>query len=450
MKESFQLTGKQPSFRQHRTSNSILIMILLVLVVASFFLVRSVLFTKEIKSPFEPSPTPTRPSTSYALEGETWFTAGNLEEAIKAYQQAVKDDPNNAQLWSEMARIQAYSSTTKATDEEKRNILTDAMTSIDTAKRIAPDDSTVHAIRAFVLDWNATPVLAGENSQLMYNEAEQEALQALQLDKNNTLALAYYAEILVDQQKWTQAEQNIQLAMERNEPLMDVYRVNAYVQESLGNYNEAIKQYEQAAKITPNLAFLYIYIGYNYRQLRLYQNALENFEKAVNINKQLGVSDPIPYLAIGKTYTQTGDFFSAALNVRAALKLNPTNADVYGNLGVVYFKSRNYESSILALQCAVAGCDNKVSCNVRTVDQCEDPNNPSITIVGLPLSTTTVVYYYTYASVLAGMNGPGQNPPYCSLAVPILKQIRAAFTSDESIISIIQPSEEICASAGYR
>ncbi len=229
---------------------------------------------------------------------------------------------------------------------------------------------------------------------------------------------------------------------------MDVYRVNAYVQESLGNYNEAISQYLKAAEITPNLTFLYIYIGYNYRQLRNYDQALQYFEKAVNINKQLEIGDPVPYLAIGKTYTQTGDFFSAALNVRAALKLNPTNADVYGNLGVVYFKSRNYESAIPALQCAVSGCDAKVSCDVRTVGQCEDPNNPAIEITGLPLSTSTVVYYYTYASVLAGMNSPGQ--PYCQQAVPVMKQIRAAFASDESIISIIAPSEQICASAGYR
>ncbi len=179
MKESFQLTGKQPSFRRPRASNSLLIISLLVLIVASGFLLRGVVFTQEIKSPFEPTPLPTRPSSSYALEGETWFAAGNLKEAIVAYQKAVQDDPNNARLWSEMARIQAYSSATLATDTEKREILQQSQASIDNAKKIAPDDSTVHAIRAFVLDWNATPVLAGDQSQLMYNEAEQEALQAL-------------------------------------------------------------------------------------------------------------------------------------------------------------------------------------------------------------------------------------------------------------------------------
>ena len=450
MKDYFQLTGRQPSFRRPRSSNSILIMVLLILLVASLFLRRGVVFTREIKSPFEPTLVPTRISSSFALEGEARFAAGDLKEAIAAYQHATTDDPGNAQLWSELARIQAYSSTMMITDDDRRARLQQSMISIDTAKKLAPDDSTVHAVRAFVLDWNATPVLAGDQSQLLYNEAEQEALEALQLDKNNTLALAYYAEILVDQQKWTQAEQNIQLALERNEPLMDVYRVNAYVQESLGNYNEAINQYLEAAKITPNMTFLYVYIGYNYRQLRLYADALNYFEKAVNINKQLVVGDPIPYLAIGKTYTQTGDFFSAALNVRAALKLNPNNPDVYGNLGVVYFKSRNYESAIPALQCAVTGCDAKTSCDVRMIGQCTDPNNPAIVIKGMPLSTTTVVYYYTFASVLAGMNSPTQPQPYCKDAVPVMKQIREAFANDTTIIGIISPSEEICAAAGYR
>ncbi len=60
----------------------------------------------EIKSPFEPPPTATRTSTSYSLEGDAQFTAGNIDAAIAAYQEAVRVDPNNAQAWAELARIQ--------------------------------------------------------------------------------------------------------------------------------------------------------------------------------------------------------------------------------------------------------------------------------------------------------------------------------------------------------
>jgi len=452
MKESFQLTGRQPSFRRQRNSNSIILLVLLILVAASFFVVRGVLFTKQIKSPFEITLTPTRTSSSFALEGETQFNAGNMDAAITAYKKATQDDPNSAALWAELARIQTYSSTTLATDVDQKARLQDALASIDIAKQMAPDDSMVHAVRAFVLDWNANPILAGDQSQSYYNDAEQEALVALQLDKNNTLALAYYAEVLIDQQKWTQAQQQIQQALDRNERLMDVYRISAYVQESFGNYNEAIKQYQIATQITPNLSFLYLYIGYNYRQLRLYNEALDAFSTAVNIGKQLGLNDPLPYLAIGKVYTQTGDFLSASLNVREALKKNPTNPDVYGELGIVYFKSRNYEGSIPALKCAVTGCDAQTSCDVRLGDVCiapsPDPNNPAIIIPGLKLSASTVVYYYTYASVLAAMDQPSQ--PYCPDAVPILSQLHQAYSSDPTILAIIAPSEKLCASAAYQ
>jgi tetratricopeptide (TPR) repeat protein len=234
---------------------------------------------------------------------------------------------------------------------------------------------------------------------------------------------------------------------------MDVYRIDGYVNEAFGNYNEAIKQYQKAASITPNLPFLYLYIGYNYRQLRLYDQALASFIKAINIGKQINRNDPLPYLAIAKVYTQrgnVGDMFLAALNVRAALNFNPTNPDVYGELGVVYFKSRNYEGSIPALQCAVTGCDAQTSCDVRLGDTCKapdnPPNSPSIVIPGLKLSPSTVVYYYTYASVLAAMDQPSK--PYCPTAIPILRQLRQGFGNDSTIMSIIAPSEKLCPANG--
>jgi len=451
MKESIQLSGRQPNFRNPRGSNSILLLILLILVAGSFFVVRGVL-SVDYRSPFEYTQTPTRTSSSFALEGETQFDAGDLEASITAYQKATHDDPRNAALWAELARIQTYSSTNLITDADQENRLLEALDSINTAVAIAPDDSVVHAVRAFVLDWNANPILSGDKSQALYAEAEQEALRALQIDKNNTLALAYYAEILVDQQKWTQADQQIQAALARNEPLMDVYRIDAYVNEAFGNYNEAIKQYQKAASITPNLTFLYLYIGYNYRQLRLYDQALASFIKAINIFKQLHLNEPLPYLAIAKVYTQrgnVGDMFLAALNVRAALNFNPSNPDVYGELGVVYFKSRNYEGSIPALQCAVTGCDAQTSCNVRVNGTCtapdkDDYNTPPTVIPGLKLSASTVVYYYTYASVLAAMDQPSK--PYCPDAIPILKQLHQGFGSDATIMAIIAPSEKLCPS----
>ena len=416
-------------------------MLLVVLIVGSAFLYRGVVLQKTIRSPFAPTPIPTRISSSYALEGETDFTAGDLESAIKAYQKAVAQDPTNTQLWSELARIQTYSSASLTTDEDSRKRLQDALNSANQAVKLAPNDSTAHAVLAFVLDWNANPILNPDQSAAMLTQGEQEASRALFLDPQNTLALAYDAEIMVDEQKWDQAEQKIQLALKQNSNLMDVHRVNAYVKENEGDYNASINEYSQAAAITPNLTFLYIRIGATYRLLQQFDQALNYFTKAATIEEQLNMKDPIPFIAISKTYSQEGQFFAAALNMRKALQLNPNTPEVYGEIGIIYFQSRNYEGAIPALKCAVKGCTPAESCEVRN---CNSQTDPQITILGMPLTENTVVYYYTYGSVLAAMHLPSDD--YCNQAMPILHQVQAAFSNDASIMGIIQPSEEICSS----
>jgi len=434
----------RPLFRKQRSrSDPQRILILLLLLVSSLFILRAV-NQDEIRSPFDPTPIPTRTSQSWAMEAQTQFYAGNLSKAIDAYKKALELEPNNAEMWAELARIQTYYTTQLTTDALKRAQLEDALASADQA--VAADDfnSNAHASRAFVLDWFSNPNLSGENSESYLTQAEQEAVRAIQLDNRNALALAYYAEILNDQQKWTQASQYIVQALERDNTLMDVHRVNAGIQETLANYGEAINEYKRATEITPNLTFLYLNIGINYRQLQQYERALEYFAKATSINEQLGVNDPTPYLAIGKTYSQVGEFFIAARNVRKALQFNPTNPDVYGSLGIIYFKSRNYEGAIEALKCAVRGCDAQETCNVRMGSVCEESDvDPQYTIEGMPLSGSTVVYYYTYGSALAGMARPYND--YCTEAMALMREVRAQFDGEPVVMQIVEENEAICA-----
>ena len=130
-----------------------------------------------------------------------------MNDAIEAYQAALDGDPQNAAAWAELARIQAYSSSMLRNDTERLARLEEAKASADRAIELAPDDSVVRAIRAFVLDWYAyNSLVPGERRIELLAEAEREASRAFQLDPENALALAYYAEILADQQKWTQAE----------------------------------------------------------------------------------------------------------------------------------------------------------------------------------------------------------------------------------------------------
>lgn len=422
-----------------------------------------------ITSPFESTPIPTRSVESYVQEGDANFSAGKVAAAITAYKEAVSVDPNNAQTWAKLARIQTYSSAFLITNPEKKARLLEALDSANKAVELAPEDSTARAIRAFVLDWNANSTLYSDDLrqvQKFLSEAEQEALIALQLDNSNTLALAYYAEILIDQQKWNQAELQLQQAFEHEDAdkLMDVHRINAYLLETLAQYNLAITEYDKAIAIEPNFTFLYLRAGANYRRLAfeiqnpeaarpVYEKSLEYFDKAVDINKQIKVNDPAPHLSIARTYSQLGEFFIAARNVQKALEYEPTNADIYGQLGIVYFRSRNYEGSIPALKCAIRGCSGEDSCLGRGLEKCyPDLGENPVDVTGQAISPNTIVYYYTYGSVLAALSRPRGNK--CDEALQVLGEVTTEINANpdayadgrQTIVSIIQAGEAICES----
>lgn len=461
------ISPRRPLFNRKPQSNIYRMFIWVIMLLGGVWILQQI-NTGDITPLFQATPTPTRSPESLILEGEAYFSAGNINAAIQAYRAAVDVNPGDAGTWAKLARIQTYSSAFLITNDEKKARLDEALESASKAVELAPNDSTAHAIRAFALDWSANSNFhTTEEVQDFLRDAESESLTALQLDSSNTLALVYYAEVLLDQQKWDQADLTIKQALAQDDTIMDVHRVNAAVLETFGQYNLAITEWDKAIAIEPNFTFLYLRAGANYRILAFeianrqgveaarptYEISLEYFQKAARINDQIGVKDPVPYLSIARTYSQLGEYFAAARNVQKALEFEPTNPDIYGQLGIVYFRSRNYEGSIYSFQCATYGCSGEDSCKGRGLEKCfPDLNENPVDVPGLAISPNTIVYYYTYGSVLSALSRPRDNK--CGEALRVMNDVRAELRnnpegyadSQQTIISIVQAGEAICAS----
>lgn len=410
--------------------------------------------TQDIQPLFLPEPTPTRTTQSFAEEGKTHFSAGDLARAIQAYQQAVALAPEDSQLLAELARIQTYYSAQLPSAEQRSAQLAAARASADAAVAANPDHAYAHAIRAFAYDWSATEE-TGAAKEGFLTEALNAATRASQLAPVSTptwaLAAAFQAEVLVDQQRFVEAQDLVSKAVALAPDSMDVHRVAGTVWQSTALYRQSIDEYLLAAAINPNLTFLYIQIGANYRRLQDEDRALEYFDRAVRINKQLGIQDPGPYQAIARTYMQAGEFFIAARNMERALLIDEANANFWGLLGVIYYRARNYESAEQVLRCAVDGCTaeetRRLICelNIAACDP-DDPQDPvglqhGRDVTGRPLGDSSLEAYYTYGSVLA-YNGK------CDQAERILQALAEAYVGDSTIMAIVDDNRALCASAG--
>lgn len=452
--------AEQPLFtRQVRANNSYRVLLWISLILFSVWLLLG-LNRGSIISPLQPTPTPTRVVASYIQEAEAYFQAGKLDDpnseddAIGSYQQSLSVDPQNAHVMADLARILAYSTRSLSTDQDRKARLEQARDLVRRAAEISPDDSTILALKAFVLDWNASSnLISAEERESYLAEAEADANRAYLLDPDNALALAFYAEVLLDQNKWDQALEYAEQATLLAPESFDTHRVYGTVLESVGLYRAAIDEYVKASELAPNLTFLLLQIGLVYRNMAnisassgaattLYDSALEYFDRAATINEQLNLKDPLPYIAIAKTYTQQGEFFIASRNAEKALAFSPSSADTYGQLGMIYVQARNYESALPALKCAIEGCtadENLIAKDFIDAGVMTE----TVAVQPLELTNLTVGYYYIrYGSVLAFLSDAKNG--YCEKTLVLMEKLRQTFPTEEVLLQNAADNEATC------
>ncbi len=419
------------------------ILILTALIAGGVLLTRLV-DAGQVEPLFLPTPTPTRSAPSYQEEGEAHFASGDLERSIAAYTEAVRLRPDDAELLAALARVQTYSSALIASTEDERERLEEARISIDRAVEINEDSPYAWAIRILVYDWLAAEEEDVRLQQEYFTAAEASASRAVLLDPENVLALAYDAEVAVDQLQYAEALDKIQAALNLDSSSMDVHRVYGTVLESSGDYEGAIEAYGRAAQINPNLTFIYLRMGANYRRLRQVDKALDYFSRAATINSQLGIADPIPYWSIGRTYLQDGEFFIAARNLESAVEISPGNPELLGYLGIIYFKARNYENAIATLKCAVDGCTDaehaRLLCDTLAILDCEDEEQAfrASGVAGLELGAQSLEYYYTYGSALT------LDKASCPEAERVFLDLDRSYGTDPIVSAIISEGRALC------
>ncbi|HEY61087.1 MAG TPA: tetratricopeptide repeat protein [Anaerolineae bacterium] len=349
---------------------------------------------------FIDTPTPTRNPESYTNEAKAYYEDGKLLQAIDAYKQAIQAQPEDASLYIELARVQIFAGHYE-----------DAQESAELGLLMNPDNPMGYAMRAWALDFQGDLL-----------NAEASIKRALELDSNNAVAHAIYAEILIDKGDYDFIDDAIQesrTAESLDPDSLEVHRARGYVLYWTSNYEEAIKEYKVALSINGKIPNLYLMLGYCYYAVNEYDQAVESFNQANALNP----SDPTPDYEISRVYFTEGEYSRAAEYAEEAVKDDPTNPRFHGNLGVALAKAGSPNDAIDELALAIKGgvtSDGKI-------------------VKGTPLdyNVRTIEFYSTYGLTLARQNR-------CNEAVPIFQAMLSVVPNDDLATYNAQEGLKLC------
>ncbi len=355
-------------------------------------------FVTTVETPWNPTPTPTRPPESFVTEAEQFFAQGKVNQAIQSYQQAIAAAPNNpgnVVIYINMARAQVWAGQ-----------YPEAQANAENALLLNQNSSMAHAVRGWALA-----------NQRDFLNAEAAIKRALEIDPNNALAHAYYAELLVDQFFSNQGGPNVvermseesRVALSLGGGTVEAHYARGYVLESTGNYQEAIREYQAAVAINGNIAKIYLALGRSYRLAGVYDQAVDALSKADTLNP----SDPTPDLIISRIHYTTGEFTKAEQYAQQALRDSPSDPSLRANLGLMYYKNFKYPEAVQELAYFVNGGTTEDGIVIPATELAPD-------------SLRVIEYYFTYGLALTKLI-----PPQCTEALPIAQQILTRIPGNE-------------------
>lgn len=315
--------GSRPRRRSPR-----LTILLLLMILAATLLVHYVATHRPAWStPFEPTPTPTRPASSYVAEAEAYYSEGQLDEAIAAYQQVVALAPEEAVLHTRLTHLLILRERTAEAYDEAR-----------TAVRLAPSDPRTLAALCRALDWEG-----------LYTRALEACECAIELDPQYAEAYAFLSEVYSDVGNWSSARNYAQQAIDLDYQSVDAHRNQGYAHEMQGRFSRAIESYENALYLQPRLAPLYISVARNYRAMGKFKEAIDRLERVIRFDP----NNPVAYDQLGWTYYARGEYRRTAEYLEQATIIDPLYTPAWGHLGIVSYITQQYEDTIQYLQRAI-------------------------------------------------------------------------------------------------
>jgi tetratricopeptide (TPR) repeat protein len=180
-------------------------------------------------------------------------------------------------------------------------------------------------------------------------EAIQHFEASLQIDPNLSMPYEALGDIYTSKNNFKKAVESYTKALTRNIKKADTYRKLAVSHIKNGEPGIAIEVFQEAIKVNPGYVDIYDKIAEAFKKNRFN----EYVEKITDIASRSGTQKASHYFNFGNNYTELKKYDQAIKNYQKAIDLDPKYTSAYSNMGFVLNNQRKYKEAVELLNKAI-------------------------------------------------------------------------------------------------
>jgi tetratricopeptide (TPR) repeat protein/S1-C subfamily serine protease len=187
----------------------------------------------------------------------------------------------------------------------------------------------------------------GNRGTLYYNQQKYELAladfsKAIELNRNDAKAYTNRGNLYSNQQKYELALADYNKAIEINPKLAEAYYNRGILYSNQQKYDLALADSNKVIEINPNDSDAYNRRGLLYYLQQKYELALADYNKAIKLDS----NNAKAYYNRGVLYYNQQKYELALADFTKAIDINPNYALAYNNRGLLYFAQQKYELAL--------------------------------------------------------------------------------------------------------
>jgi len=169
-------------------------------------------------------------------------------------------------------------------------------------------------------------------------------------DPQSAEALYGIGSVYLNQQKTAEARESFERALKLRASYPDTV-ANSWNNLGLlaardGHTDEAIRDFREALKISPDHTIAMVNLGSAYRQQKRWDEARQIYERALAVNPD----DAEANYGLGMVFAQSDDTARAFDSLQRALQLRPVYPEALNNLGILYLRTHRRDEAVASFE----------------------------------------------------------------------------------------------------